>query len=857
MGAADPDAPSPREPSGPAWKEFARAPLVPVGLAAGIGLVSDRAWSLPFSACVFCGLAALVAWALALARRSPAAPVWLWLAAAALAAGRHHAYREFFAPDDIGHFAPERPTPARVRGTLDEEPVHLHADTPNPLRTVPRPDTSVSILAVTAVETRDGWRPASGRARLRVDGLLTGLHLGDDVEVVARLVKPDIPSNPGEWDYCGHQLDQRLTADLHERGGSEGVTRLREGWRASLFGWFAVIRGWGTRTLQAALPPREAGIAAALLLGDGAVMDRAEWDVYVRTGVVHVLAISGQHLVILAWFVWVVVRVGGVRRRHGAWAVIGVMIGYTLLTGARPSAVRAAVMVCVVCGGIVLRRPVNAANGFALAWLLVMALNPTDPFTQGCQLSFVSVFVLVWGAGRWLQPRELTPIERLIEETRSPLSIILRSLARGLRIACLVSLILGIANAPLILSWQNIVSPVGVVLGPPLLLLTSVALIAGFLLLLVSPFGMWASWVFARITELSLAACDWLAHLAARIPGGWVYAPAPAAWWITGFYAALAGVVLLDGRWRIRFLAGLAMWVVFGLSLGPRRSTDDELRLTFLAVGDGGCVVIETPDGRVLLYDVGTMAGPDVTRRTIAPYLWTRGVTRIDEVFLSHADLDHFNGIPALLDRFPIGRITLTPTFREKQTAGVAAALAAIERHGVGVRVVQAGDRFAAGEVAFTVVHPPARLEPGSPLDRGNENTRSLVLLIEHAGHRILLTGDLEGAGQDEVRKHPLAPVSVMLAPHHGAFGANHALRGEQDEVLPGQMAAWARPRLVVSSQRAGRGAAHLRDVYGAVGAIVWDTATAGAVTVRSHASGVIAEAYRTGEVRVIHRGGP
>src|SRR5262249_991785 len=180
----------------------------------------------------------------------------------------------------------------------------------------------------------------------------------------------------------------RSTAELHTRRSGDGVIRLEEGWRASLFGWLAMARGWGTRALRDSLPPDQASVAAALLLGDGTAMDRSEWDGYVRTGVVHVLAISGQHLVGLAGFGWLGVRVFAVRRRNAAWIVAGVMIGYTLLTGARPSAVQAAVMVCVFCGGLVLRRPVIPANAFALAWLVVVILNPTDPFTAGCQLSF-------------------------------------------------------------------------------------------------------------------------------------------------------------------------------------------------------------------------------------------------------------------------------------------------------------------------------------------------------------------------------------------------------------------------------------------------------------------------------------
>src|ERR671923_150444 len=90
--------------------------------------------------------------------------------------------------------------------------------------------------------------------------------------------------------------------------------------------------------------------------------------------------------------------------------------------------------------------------------------------------------------------------------------------------------------------------------------------------------------------------------------------------------------------------------------------------------------------GRTLLSDAGARAGPDVTRRQIAPYLWSRGIRRIDEVFLSHADLDHFNGLPTLLDRFAVGQVTLTPSFADKPTPAVREAVAAMERAGVRAR---------------------------------------------------------------------------------------------------------------------------------------------------------------------------
>jgi competence protein ComEC len=841
-----PDDTSAKPPEAP-WREFARAPLVPVALAATAGLIADRYVGVPLAAGLVAAAVALVAWLVTRTTSRRFALGWLLACAAASAATHHHSWRNSFGADDIATFARDYPQAVRARGRLADEPDRFRPPRRDPLLTVQREATSTGVLDVTEIDGAEGWRPASGKVRLSVEGRLDDLHCGDAVEVVGRLSRPDGPHNPGERDYRAFLLDRRITAELRVKRSADSVVRLEEGWRASLFGRLAAVRGWGGRVLQREVPD-ESGLATALLLGDSTALDREEWDAYVRTGVIHALAISGQHLVVLGWFLWLVLRLCGVRTRHGAWVVALFLFAYALMTGARPSAIRAAVMVCVVCGGVILRRPVIPANVFAFAWLAVLAANPTDPFTAGCQLSFLAVFVLIWGCSRWLAPRELTPVEQLIEETRGVPEKVLRALLRALWQLFAVSTILTVVNAPLVLAWQNVASPVGVLLGPPLIVLTSIALVSGFLLLVVSPLGSAITWSFARVTEWGLAACEWVVRLGDRVPFGHSYSPAPPVWWLAGFYALVAGAVLLGGSRSRQFFVGVLVWTAFGLVPGLQPRTSDEARVAFLAVGHGGCAVIEAPDGRVFLYDAGTTAGPDAVRRVIAPYLWGRGIGRIDEVFLSHADLDHFNGLPELLRRFPVGRVTTTPTFGGKESPGVAAVLAALEGHGVPRRVVRAGDRFTAGSISFDVLHPPATGPDG------NENARSLVLLMRHEGHTVLLTGDLEGEGQRLATSAPVAPVDVMLAPHHGAKNANAPL-GSAERPEPGVMAAWARPKLVVSSQRAGTATAHLHASYGAAGATVWDTPTAGAVTVRSHSSGLVAEAFRTGELRVVRRG--
>jgi competence protein ComEC len=353
------------------------------------------------------------------------------------------------------------------------------------------------------------------------------------------------------------------------------------------------------------------------------------------------------------------------------------------------------------------------------------------------------------------------------------------------------------------------------IIGPPVVFLTSIALIAGFLLLLTAAVCPPLEPPFAWATQWCLAGSSGLVHFSESLPGSYVYCGAVPHWWLWVFYAGLLAALTqgpIRRCWRWAALAGLA-WLGIGLLSVTIGLPADELRCTFLAVGHGGCIVLETPDGRTLLYDAGALGGPNVTRRQIAPYLWHRGIRRIDEVFLSHADLDHFNGLTALLDRFLVGQVTHTPTFPDKQAPGVQHTLAEIDRHRIPRRVVCAGDRLSGGEVELHVLHPP----PDGP--EGNENARSLVLLIRHAGQTLLLTGDLEGPGLERVLKLPAVPIDVLMAPHHGSRFPNTP-----------ELAQWARPKLVISCEGPPRGPTRPAEPYSAIGARFLGTWPHGAI---------------------------
>jgi competence protein ComEC len=485
----------------------------------------------------------------------------------------------------------------------------------------------------------DDWLPVSGRARLVVEDRLDKLHVGDEVDVIGRLSAPATPGNPGEEDHASRLRDQGIHAVMVVRKTKDGVVRLAEGWPRSLGGWLAVLRGRCRRVLEEAVPgEKEQGLAIALLLGDGSALPSAEWDKYKRTGVVHVLVVSGQQLTVLAGFLWFVLRRLGLRGRTGAVVVALVLWAYALMVGGHPPAMRSAALAVSVCGGLLLRRPVLFGNTFALAWLVVGALNPTDWSTPGCRLSFLCVALIYWGAGRRSRDQE-DPLARLVEENRPPWQR--HALTVGRKVAATYALSLGIwlAAAPLVATRNNTVAPIAVALMAPLVILAAAALLIGLLLLLLAAVCWPPVVVLGWAMHWCLAGSDWLVDLADRVPGGhWYGGPVP-DWWLWLFYVALLSAIMLASlrcyrRWFA--LAGLT-WLCVGLLGGAAPRASDELRCTFLAVGHGGCTVIETPDGRTLLYDAGAMTGPDVTQRYIAPFLWHRGIKRVDEVFLSHA----------------------------------------------------------------------------------------------------------------------------------------------------------------------------------------------------------------------------
>ncbi len=810
------------------------SPLVPVAWSVTFGLLLDR-YGLVSLQGLWLGLALSIVLAVVCFSRYPAATLpMLWVCSGWTAALYHHAHRHAYPADDIGWLADAEPRLVRLRGWLVEQPTRFPPRPRDSLVPFTRLVPTRCVLRVREMELDGHWQARSGKVYLTADGPLTDLHLGDEVEVFGWLRAPLGPMNPGGFDRRSHLSDQRIRAVVHVRQTSATIVRLEQGWHRDFWGVLAWLRGWGRRTFETHLPEPMAGLATALILGDSSAMTPGDWEKYVLTGVIHVLAISGQHLVILGAIIGWGLRRLGCRRRLAILVTASLLTSYAFVTGFRPPVQRAAIAAVVTCLAILARRVPLPANTFALAWLMVIAWNPTDIFQLGCQLSFLQVAVLLWGVSRWRNDATPDPLDQLLEEAKPRWQRVIRKAAVSVGSAYAVTLVLTGAAIPLVVSRQNVISLSGLLLGPPLIVLSTVALGSGFVLLLLAPLGgaRYAAEVMRQALTMGETLVDW----GVSQSWGHVYVPAPPTWWLWGFYLGLLLWLWGRPRWSqpMGWILALAAWLTALVTL-PWAERSNELRVTFLAVGHGGCTVIETPDGRVLLYDAGSMTGPEVTRQHIAPFLWSRGYLRIDELFLSHADIDHFNGTIELLNRFRVGRVSYPPSFQDKSTPAVRQTLAAIDQCRIPRQEVRAGHTFDAAGVRLMVLHPPEK----GPI--GPENHRSLVLRLEHHGHVVLLTGDLESAASEPAFFRTPGGVDVLMAPHHGSRFANTP-----------RLAQWAKPRLVVVCTGAHR-SEQLAEVYDDTP--VWTTADDGAILIRSHASGLVGESYRTGRRWVVPLG--
>jgi competence protein ComEC len=639
--------------------------------------------------------------------------------------------------------------------------------------------------------------------------LVQPLAAGERWRLLVRLKRPHGTAN-------AHNLD--VEAAMLERGiGATGTVRAGESNQridALALTPVALLQHVRERMrghFWDALPAhRYDGVLLALAIGEQRAIASADWQLFARTGVSHLMSISGLHVTMLAglaaWFGSFVWRrssrlmIALPAQKFAALAGFCAALLYCMVSGFAVPAQRTLYMVGMVALALWLGRTQSATRVLALALLLVLLLDPLAVLAAGFWLSFGAVAVILYvGLARTGRPHWLLQWGRVqwaVTVGLAPLLLVLFGQ---------VSIVSPVANAAAIPVVSLLVTPLalaGAVLpdwfGGGALLRFAHWLFEGlmWLLRLLSENGL-AVWQQARPTPaLALLA---LAGVA------WLLAPA-------GFPARYAGLALLAPVFFVR----------------PAAPAQGALWLTVLDVGQGLAVVARTA-GHTLLYDAGPQFGPesDSGGRTILPWLRGEGITALDAMVISHQDNDHAGGAVSVATGLPVGRIYSSLATSHAVMAPIPYRLPC-----------HAGQGWEWDGVRFEMLHP-ATADYAAWLPAAN--AMSCVLRIEAAGRVVLITGDIERASEAALlaRSTGALRADILLVPHHGSRTSSTAqfiaaVQPAHAVFTPGYRNRFGHPRADVVAR------------YRDSGATLYRSDQDGAVDFRIDAEGLAASRWRS-----------
>jgi len=651
-------------------------------------------------------------------------------------------------------------------------------------------------------------------------------RVGERWRMHVRLKRPHGFQNPGGFDYEAYLFRQRIRAKGYVR--SQPLPRLLES-ESIRFAVGRVRQDLGEK-IRARLPDNPyAGIVTALANGDNHAITDNQWQVLRRTGTLHLVAISGLHISLvaglvffLARFLWALPGTTVLRVPAPMAGAVGALLAavvYAALAGFTIPTQRALIMLTVALGGILLRRRFPPTQVLAIALLLVLLHDPLAVMASGFWLSFAAVAAIIlavhgdtvrtslwrkWGYLQWAIALGMLPLMLLLFQQ--------------------VSLIAPLANllaVPVFSLWV-----VPLVLAGALAESLFLHNVAGALFQCAA-WSLQALWIVLEV----FSDFEW---------GQWFQHP-PAMWTLA---CALVGVLLLlaprgtPSRW-----VG-TVWLLPMLLVQPPAPAPGEVWFTLLDVGQGLAAVVRTRE-HALVYDAGPRFSPtfDTGRAVVVPYLRANGVQRLDTLIVSHGDNDHIGGAASVLTSIPTGAV-----------------LSSVPERLPAARLCQAGQHWRWDGIEFLILNPQtdqaarknsagSKNETTLARPKGmRHNNASCVLQVRTAHGVILLTGDIEAAAERNLvtRFGDGLRADILVAPHHGSKTSS------SEEFI-----ATVDPRYVLFPvgyrNRYRHPHARVTARYRRHGAVLHDSATAGALEFRLRPSGLEISEYRKEHKRFWH----
>ncbi len=559
--------------------------------------------------------------------------------------------------------------------------------------------------------------------------------IGSLVTVRGILEMYEPAANPGQFDERSYYAALGISARINR-----AETIAEDGGRKVLKEALWKCRVFLGKGLEKIFDGRDAALLKGMLLGDRNAMDAGTKKLYQKAGIMHIFAVSGLHITLLGMGLYRLLGKIHAPVVPSACLSGSIMVLYGMMIGFPVSSMRAIGMFLLWLTAKCIGRTYDAPTALSVCAAFLLAGHPRYLYHAGFLLSFSAVY------GAAVLKPAIQPCRKL-----SPLSD-----------SFFMAFAIAVFTLPVQLYFYYETPVYAMFFNLAVIPLAGIALVSGAAALVLSFLLPSAAALPAYLVHLVFSSYEAGGNFFGALPANLWTAGKPALWQMLGFYL-LIGFILLGKKLRWRYKAGLLCGALLLFGIKDREG----LCITFLDVGQGDCVCIELPDGGVWLYDGGSTSVSGVGTCRIEPFLKSKGITRLDAVFVSHADEDHMNGVEELLREGSTEIALLGLPCTEAQKDGFAGLLALARERQIPVLWLEAGMEWQSGEVSMGCLHPDRAF------GWNDTNAASAVLSLSYGSFSMLLSGDVEGKGEEallrQLQSEGIEKLSVLKVAHHGS----------------------------------------------------------------------------------------
>ncbi len=618
---------------------------------------------------------------------------------------------------------------------------------------------------------------ASGKARLSGE-IKSPVQYGDILLIKTKLKSPRGYHNPGGYDF-GEALSRD---NIFAVGWVKEENIIRVGFGGNyLLRKIYEGRDNIRRSTENSLSSESSAILQSMVIGEDKGLTDEIRDSFMASGTTHILSISGSHLGLLAFLIYNIVRLSILRLPSGfllrltlyaspskiaALSTMPPVILYTIIAGGQVATIRSLIMILVYLIAILIEREERILNSLAFAAIIILFLNPQALFDISFQLSYGSILSIGYILDWWKERKKYPGMELVPEEK----GLVPRLKKRSIQYL-LVAVAATLGTAPIVayhfnqFSWVGLFSNI-IVIPFAGAVIVPLGLFSGFLTIVTGS----STLPMVSLIDKAVLVFYSLVRAFSKIPYAEIHLPSPSLIIIALYYLFIYTLLELR-RNRLIKIAGIitaSLIVLFTVPIVSNSHKD--IKVTFIDVGQGDSSLIELPDGKRMLIDGGGTFDKrfDIGKRILAPYLWDKGIKRIDHIVISHPASDHIGGFTYIINKFKIGEVWFNG---DPAIEGYQEFLRVIEEKGIPVTVVKRGDAILKDEYNIYVLHPYPEFYSGTSGGKSSgQNNRSIVLKLAYKNRSFLFPGDIEKEAEDNlIHLGEWLKAGIIKVPHHGS----------------------------------------------------------------------------------------